>query len=189
MFKLCSNPVDKQLTTYKLTIPYFTSETLEELLLFLKSVCKIFVGQNATNGPEHYAIMHCLLQGDALAVFDRATTTQGTETGASKTIVSGKHTTHLRKKTEQSQIWKTAAGRVQYTHKVTIQLSLPEFYESTVIQYKAHVFHNDISYDLIIGRDLIRQLGIKVDLETDQVRWEDTSISMKSPDALSNYSV
>jgi hypothetical protein len=79
-------------------------------------------------------------------------------------------------------MWKTVAGKVQSTHKVTIQFSLPEFYESTVIQYDAHVFQNDISYDLIISRDLMRQLGIKIDLETNQVGWEDASIPRKSPD-------
>jgi hypothetical protein len=79
-FKLRSNPADEQSTTYELTIPYFTSGTPEELLLFIKSVRKIFAGQNITDGPGRYAIMRRLLQGDALAAFDRAAANQGTET-------------------------------------------------------------------------------------------------------------
>jgi hypothetical protein len=103
------------------------------------------------------------------------------DTGASETIVSNKYTKDLRQKVEAPQVWKTAAGTVKSIGKAIIYFSLPEFYESTVIQHEAHVFSTDISYDLIIGRDLMRLLGIKIDLETDQVKWADASIPMKSP--------
>ena len=57
-------------TTYELTVSYFKMGTEEELLLFLQNVQKIFSGQNVTNGPNRYAIVRRLLQGDALAAFN-----------------------------------------------------------------------------------------------------------------------
>ena len=82
MFKLCSVPAEESSTMYELTIGYFKTGTPEELLLFLTSLKKIFVGQNITDGPNRYAIAHRLLQGDSLAAFNRAATQHGTETVA-----------------------------------------------------------------------------------------------------------
>ena len=79
-FKLRSVPTDETSTTYELTVGYFKTGTAEELLLFLQNVRKIFSGQNVTNGPNRYAIVRRLLQGDALAAFNRAATQHGTET-------------------------------------------------------------------------------------------------------------
>lgn len=79
-FKLRSRPTDADSTTYDLTVGYFRSGTPEEFLRFLRNVNKVFSGQNITTGPERYAIYRRLLQGDALAAFDRAATKNGTET-------------------------------------------------------------------------------------------------------------
>ena len=43
----------------------------------------------------------------------------------------------------------------------------------TFIDYNFHIFETDIKYDMIIGQDLMRQLGIKIDFETDEVQWRD----------------
>ena len=79
-FKLRSVPADENSTTYELTIGFFKSGTPEELLLFLQNLRKIFTGQNVTTGPNRYAIARRLLQGDALAAFNRAAAAAGTET-------------------------------------------------------------------------------------------------------------
>ena len=81
-FKLRSVPTEEGSTTYELTVGYFKTGTPEELLLFLTSLKKIFVGQNITDGPNRYAIARRLLQGDSLAAFNRAATQHGTETVA-----------------------------------------------------------------------------------------------------------
>ena len=38
---------------------------------------------------------------------------------------------------------------------------------------------------MIIGRDLMRQLGIKIDFETDEVQWKDLSVPMKHINCIS----
>jgi hypothetical protein len=81
-FKLRTDPKDKDSTTYELTIGYFSKGTAEELLLFLRSVKKILKGQDVTTGPTQYALMRRLLQGDALAAFNKAAKENATETTA-----------------------------------------------------------------------------------------------------------
>ena len=51
-----------------------------------------------------------------------------------------------------------------------MQLKLPEFSKTTFIDYNFHIFETDIKYDMIIGQDLMRQLGVKIDFETDEVQ-------------------
>ena len=79
-FKLCSMPADKNSSTYELTVPFFRSRMPEELLLFIKSLKKVIVGQAITSGPNQYALARRLLQGDVLAAFEKATTAQTSET-------------------------------------------------------------------------------------------------------------
>jgi len=79
-FKLRSNPSDPKSTTYELSVPCFMTGTAEELLNFLKALRKVMVGLDMTTGPSRYSLARRLLQGDALAAFNRAATEQGTET-------------------------------------------------------------------------------------------------------------
>ena len=81
-FTLQTDPKNKDSTTYELTIGYFSKGTAEELLLFLRSVKKILKGQDITTGPAQYALMRRLLQGDALAAFNKAAKENATETTA-----------------------------------------------------------------------------------------------------------
>ena len=73
-FKLRSMPADENSSTYELTVPFFHSGTLEELLLFIKSLKKVIVGQAIMSGPNQYALARRLLQGDTLAAFKKAVT-------------------------------------------------------------------------------------------------------------------
>jgi len=105
------------------------------------------------------------------------------DSGASETIVNNKLVINLRKKiTEKPSQWTTAAGIVQTKHKAQIRFTLPEFYENTIIKHNAHVLTSDMSYDMIIGRDLLKLLGIHLDFTNDEIRWGDANIPMKSPD-------
>ena len=105
------------------------------------------------------------------------------DSGASETIVNSKLTNSLRKKqTTQASQWNTAAGTVTTNHKAQIRFTLPEFYENTIIKHNAHVLTSDINYDLIIGRDLLRLLGIQLDFINQEIRWGEANIPMKHPE-------
>ena len=66
-------PANENSSTYKLTVLYFQARTPEELLLFIRSLKKVLVGQNITTGPNQYALARQLLQGDVLTAFEKAT--------------------------------------------------------------------------------------------------------------------
>ena len=70
MFKLHSNPLNNMSATYNLTIPYFKSGMPEELFVFLENIEKVIVGQHVHAADQQFALVRCLLQGDALACFN-----------------------------------------------------------------------------------------------------------------------
>ena len=50
-------------------ILHFSTITPEEWLRFLRNLSNIYVGQNLTTGPQQYACIRRLLDGNALAIF------------------------------------------------------------------------------------------------------------------------
>ena len=66
-FKLKSTPEEEGSSTYELTVPFFSTGTPEEVLLFFRGVEQVFVGQNITEARDKFNMMERLLQGDALA--------------------------------------------------------------------------------------------------------------------------
>jgi Retroviral aspartyl protease len=85
------------------------------------------------------------------------------DTGASKTIVKYQHThkfKHSKDYEEKSTYFQTTAGTFQTHAKAKIQFSLNEFFEKRLIEHVAHVANDLSSYDMILGRDLLHELGI-----------------------------
>ena len=71
--------------------------------------------------------------------------------------------------------------KTKYTSKV--QLKLNEFDEEKVIEWKFHITEKPFSYDMIIGRDLMSEIGIKMDFTDSTMTWDNAVVSMKSIDA------
>ena len=76
----------------------------------------------------------------------------------------------IKTRLDNTNVWETAAGHISTMKIARLQLKLPEFNETTYNDYHYHIFENDIKYYMIIGRDLMRQLGIKIDFKTDEVQ-------------------
>ena len=79
---LRSTPTDPSLQTYQMTIPFFRSGTPEEWLLVKKTLLKIIIGQNITQGPSKYSMARRVLEGDILARFDAKAAELGNENNA-----------------------------------------------------------------------------------------------------------
>ena len=105
------------------------------------------------------------------------------DSGASETIVNKDAIGSIKTKPGAKQQWNTALGVTTTSEKAMIQFSLPEFYEKTIIQKEVHVFSTDMSYDMIIGRDLMTELGINIDFFNQKIKWQDAEIPMKLPNA------
>ena len=80
---------------------------------------------------------------------------------------------------DNTNVWETAAEHISILKMARMQLKLPEFSKTMFKDYNFHIFEMDIKYDMIIVQDLMRQLGIKIDSETDEVQWRDLSVPMK----------
>ena len=92
------------------------------------------------------------------------------DSGASETILSNSVLGSIKTHKTKAQQWNTAGGVATTSEKATIQFSLPEFYEKTIVQKEVHVFSTPMNYDMIIGRDLMSELGINLDFYFQKVR-------------------
>ena len=90
-YKLRNVPTDANSPTYEVSVPYFSTGSCEEWLIFRKNLEKVLTGQNVTGGPQKFVVARRLLDGEALTNFEneakKQTTAQGnvSETGATFT--------------------------------------------------------------------------------------------------------
>jgi hypothetical protein len=70
VFKLRTNPHDKDSQTYDMKVLTFHSGRVEEFLLWKKDLNKVLVGQNVQSALDKYAMTRRLLDGEALASFN-----------------------------------------------------------------------------------------------------------------------
>jgi len=74
------------------------------------------------------------------------------------------------------------AGSFTTSYESTINITLPELNHTAHISAKVFVTENKSNYDLIFGRDLLRELGISLDFENNIVSWQHVDIPMKPRD-------
>ena len=59
---------------------------------------------------------------------------------------------------------------------------LPELYPERIIEHTFHLLPTTTGYDMIIGTDLMSELGLKLNFQDSCVEWEDTSMPFKDRD-------
>ena len=73
-------------------------------------------------------------------------------------------------------------------HDVKVTFCMPEFSSSKIIEHQFHVKNDKgksgIGYDMIIGRDLMVQLGILSDFKCQLLQWDGTTVPMKEPSGM-----
>ena len=106
------------------------------------------------------------------------------DSGASSTLIKEQYATKLRVSSNTKPTkWKTTAGVFTTTKQVNVQFILPELHEGRTICTKAHVTQHLGQYDMILGRDLLKELGIIIDFANETVTWDEVSAPMKPEDA------
>ena len=109
------------------------------------------------------------------------------DSGCGGTLVN-KHFVHKYKKTSCSATtWTTKAGSFKTDRKVNCQFTLPEFHQGKDIAWTMYVDESDTrlnSYDMIIGRDLLTELGIDLLFSSGQMKWEQAIVPMRDPSQL-----
>ena len=85
-------------------------------------------------------------------------------------------------------MWKTKSGSFYTDKKSKIRFSLPAFHEHRNITWNCYVDDTDPEFcnsDLIVGRDLMFELGMDICFSEAKIVWDNASIPMQESDKLS----
>jgi hypothetical protein len=104
------------------------------------------------------------------------------DTGAGNSLVASRHTKNIRTMGDNAH-WKTVAGNFSTEGTVETKFQLPELNPIATINYKLHVSNSLGVYDMILGRDLLKDLGLIIDYSTKSIIWNDAIIPMKGSTA------
>ena len=103
------------------------------------------------------------------------------DSGSSATIVTRRIsilTGNCRKNNKTTQ-WQTTAGKFLTVTKTQVKFHLDEFLLSKKVEWSCHVSTTPLlEYDMIMGRDLLLELGINLKFETKIIEWEGVEIDM-----------
>ena len=107
------------------------------------------------------------------------------DTGASASFLASEHASKLKlhKDTKPVVSWSTPNGTLLTEHKCTCVFALPEFHLDRAIQWDMHVVKDLGAYDMIIGRDILTDLGLKFDFTDCTMEWDGATIPMRPSDA------
>ena len=106
------------------------------------------------------------------------------DSGTSSSIMESKLASKLRVKEDATTTWNTAGDPLITNKKAKIRFQLPQISSSMTINSEEHLATNiSTRYDIIIGRDLMRELGIKLNFDSDTIELgEDLQIPMSDMD-------
>jgi hypothetical protein len=114
------------------------------------------------------------------------------DTGTTATIIlreflgKGRAHTNTKKRTK----WKTLGGTFATNYESLLDFKFPELSTSKVVPWQAHVddktSSKEAAYDMFMGMDLIKSIGITVDCEQRCIRWGGTEIPLKTRATFNN---
>lgn len=131
--------------------------------------CPILLGEVKTNANDSiYTPIRILL-----------------DSGASASIVLKEFCNEKYLKEAVPTNWDTKGRKFTTKQKCNIQLRLPELSATKIIKYKMHVdttSSKNNQYDMIIGRPLLIELGIDINISKLEIDWEGSTTPMKPLD-------
>ena len=99
-------------------------------------------------------------------------------------MIKRRHTNHYERKMQSNRVeYSTAAGVYCTTHGFKVPFCMPELSSSNIINHCFHVDNDEgesgICYDMIIGRDVMVQLGHTDNFKRQVLQWDGTTVHMK----------
>ena len=81
--------------------------------------------------------------------------------------------------------WITKGGNFQTSKKCKATFILKEFHENKSIEWNLHVDSTPgpHCYNMIIGHNVMGELGIMLDFKDQMMTWDDSTINMKDPES------
>jgi hypothetical protein len=115
------------------------------------------------------------------------------DSGCGGTLVNRSFAKKYQKRTlSKSTNGTTKAGTFKTDRKVKCQFTLPEFHESKDISWYMYVDDSDARfniYDMIIGRDLLHELGIDLLFSLGVMKWDNATVPMRDPSRLRSTNI
>ena len=102
------------------------------------------------------------------------------DSGASDNLIAEKHTKKLKLRQQKSStVWTTPAGGLKTKATCKTQFTIPELHDNRLIEWEFHVTKSMGAYDMIIGRKMMRDLGIDILMSEDTVQWDNSEMPFK----------
>ena len=114
------------------------------------------------------------------------------DTGCGATLIHHSLVKNLKQRITDTTTWKTKAGSFRTSRKCKINFSLPAFHENREITWNAYVDESESRpnrYDMIIGRDLLHEVGIDFLFSEGLMTWDNVTVPMKSPEMLEDLCI
>jgi hypothetical protein len=115
------------------------------------------------------------------------------DSGASQSIVHEKLVSKSTVILQHSPTtWCTVAGQFITKYATNVVFKLPSLHERRVVETKMHVSSQLNTYDMIIGRDLLQELGIVLNFNEQSIMWDYATVPMMNyrsdnTDSLDNF--
>ena len=106
------------------------------------------------------------------------------DSGASKTFINKQVVRKLKiVKNASKMVFNTPGGQLISNSTCKVLFQLPELNSSRTIEWKCQVNDSKVptNYDMIIGRDLLEELGINIQFSDGTIEWDDAQLPMRSP--------
>ena len=110
------------------------------------------------------------------------------DSGSSGSIAYKKYVSNTTKTKTKS--YSTGNGVLKIKEEANVCFTLPEFSNSKIINWKFDVIDSkDLGYDIIIGRDLMKALGIGLCFKEQLISWEGNEIPMRDYKQLKGWNL
>jgi len=107
------------------------------------------------------------------------------DSGSSGCIVNKKFVRNLQVTRDNKTKWTTKAGSFVTKRKAMVSFILHELHPDKTVTWEMHVDETPSgvsNYDIILGRDLLTNIGVDILFSSQQVTWENASIPMRDPE-------
>ena len=105
------------------------------------------------------------------------------DSGCAATLINQSLIGTLKTTNEKKTKWTTKAGKFSTYRKCEITFTFPALHKHREITWNCYVDESSADacmYDLIIGRDLMHEIGIDICFSTAEIVWDNASIPMQS---------
>jgi transposase InsO family protein len=102
------------------------------------------------------------------------------DSGGSESMIKAEYVKKLKlRKRSTKSSWMTPAGILKTDASCKAQFIIPELHDNRLIEWDFHVTQNMGAYDMIIGRDMLDDLGINIQFSDRTIHWDGIDMPFK----------